>query len=295
MLAVGGELKNAFCLASGRDAWMSQHIGDMGSVETLDAFERSTEQFGDMYQVEADPGCRRHAPRLPDPALGRGRTSTTVALVQHHHAHVAAVMAEHGVGAGEQVIGYAFDGTGYGTDGAIWGGEILVAGYDAFERVGHLQYVPAAGRRRHDPPALPGRTRAPVGGGDRVVARPRTRACRCPRRARACSRRQLERGVHCVPTSSMGRLFDAVSSLLGVRHAVSYEAQAAIELESHRGQLRRRRSGLPVRGHRGGDRRRPGHPSDRRRPAHGASPGGDRCRVPCRGRPARRRHRRAVA
>jgi hydrogenase maturation protein HypF len=231
-LATGGELKNAFCLASGRDAWMSQHIGDMGSVETLAAFGRSTAQFEDVYAVapdrvacDAHPGyqVRRWA---EDHAGGR-----SVQLVQHHHAHIASVMVEHGVPAGERVIGFAFDGTGYGTDGAIWGGEVLVAGYDQFERAAHLQYV-----------SMPG--------GDATIRKPYRSALAHLWAAgiewspdlgpvQAASRvelvaleRQLQRGTFCVPTSSMGRLFDAVSSLLGVRHTASYEAQAAIELET---------------------------------------------------------------
>ncbi|MGP0030745.1 MAG: carbamoyltransferase HypF [Acidimicrobiales bacterium] len=229
VLAAGGELKNTFCLASGHDAFLSQHIGDMGSVETLVAFERSTEQFGHLYQVEparvaadAHPGyqSRRWADRAGPP----------IELVQHHHAHIAAVMAEHGLPAGERVIGFAFDGTGYGTDGAIWGGEVLTAGYDRFERSAHLRYVP-----------LPG--------GDATIRKPYRAALAHlwaagagwapdlpPVRQASVDElavlgRQLERDVSCVPTSSMGRLFDAVSSLLGVCHTASYEAQAAIELE----------------------------------------------------------------
>jgi hydrogenase maturation protein HypF len=231
VLAVGGELKNAFCVAAGADAWMSQHIGDMGSVETLDAFEKSAQQFAEMYRIAAElivadahPGyqTRRWAERVG---------SASVALAQHHHAHVAAVMAEHGLAESERVIGFAFDGTGYGTDGAIWGGEVLVAGYDGFERIAHLRYVPLPGgdaaiRKPYRvalahlwaigaewSPDLP-----PVGAAraDELVV----------------LRRQLERNVQCVPTSSVGRLFDAVSSLLGIRHIASYEAQAAIELES---------------------------------------------------------------
>ena len=232
LLAVGGELKNTFCLAAGRDAWMSQHIGDMGSLETLAAFERSTGQFEDMYQVvpellaaDMHPGYHTRT-WAEDHAEGR-----PLSLVQHHHAHVAAVMAEHGVAADGQVLGFAFDGTGYGPDGAIWGGEVLLARYDRFTRVAHLGYVP-----------LPG--------GDATIKRPYRAALAqlwaagiewdgdlAPVQATEAGelgalRRQLERDVQCVPTSSMGRLFDAVSSLLGVRHRVSYEAQAAIELET---------------------------------------------------------------
>ena len=152
-------------------------------------------------------------------------------LVQHHHAHIAAVMAEHGRPAGEVVIGCAFDGTGYGTDGAIWGGEILIAGYDGFERAAHLQLRPAAGRRRDHSKAVPVGAVPPLGGGDRLGNGSPAGAVRAAGE-RTVLRRQLERGVGCVPTSSMGRLFDAVSSLLGLRHTVSYEAQAAIELEA---------------------------------------------------------------
>jgi hydrogenase maturation protein HypF len=230
VLAMGGELKNTFCLASGHDAWVSQHIGDMGSVETLAAFERSTRQFGQIYQVEPRSVAADAHPGYQTRRWADARSGRPVELVQHHHAHIASVMAEHGVEPGARVIGFAFDGTGYGTDGAIWGGEVLLAGYDGFERAAHLRYVP-----------LPG--------GDATVRKPYRAALahlwaagmewapdlppvqRAPAEELTVLRRQLERNISCVPTSSMGRLFDAVSSLLGVRHLASYEAQAAIELE----------------------------------------------------------------
>ena len=231
VMAVGGELKNAFCVATGRDVWMSQHIGDMGSVETLDAFERSTRQFTEMYRIGAELVVADAHPGYQTRQWAERTDGAPVALAQHHHAHVAAVMAEHGVPDTERVIGFAFDGTGYGTDGAIWGGEVLVAGYDDFERVAHLSYVP-----------LPG--------GDSAIRKPYRVALAhlwaagiewaadlasvvaSSAEERTVLRRQLERDVRCVQTSSMGRLFDAVSSLVGVRHVASYEAQAAIELEA---------------------------------------------------------------
>jgi hydrogenase maturation protein HypF len=230
VLATGGELKNAFCLAAGRNAWVSQHIGDMGSLETMTAFERSVGQFGEMYQIEPASVATDSHPGYQTHRWAEDHSNRPVELVQHHHAHVASVMVEHSVPAGGRVIGFAFDGTGYGTDGAIWGGEVLIAGYDGFERAAHLRYV-----------ALPG--------GDATIRKPYRAALAhlwaagikwtpdLPpvEHARADElavlQRQLERSVQCVPTSSMGRLFDAVSSFLGVRHTASYEAQAAMELE----------------------------------------------------------------
>ena len=229
-LAVGGELKNTFCLASGHDAFMSQHIGDMGSLETWAAFQRSTRQLAGLYGIAASEVAADAHPGYQTRQWADGATAGQVAEVYHHHAHIASVMAEHGVPAAGRVIGLAFDGTGFGTDGTIWGGEVLVAGYDDFARVGHLRPVP-----------LPG--------GDAAIRRP----CRAAlahlwaagiewaedlppvaalgRDERGVLGRQLERGTGCVPTSSMGRLFDAVSSLVGLRHHATYEAQAAMELQ----------------------------------------------------------------
>jgi len=231
LLAVGGELKNTFCLASGRAAWMGQHIGDMGSLETLDAFERSTRQFSNFYQVEPGVVAADAHPGYHTRRWAEDVGPAQVVLVQHHHAHVAAAMAEHNVGSDDLVIGVAFDGTGYGDDGAIWGGEVLLAGYSGFKRLRHLRYVP-------------------IPGGDSAIRKPYRAALSHlwaagidwapdlpPVEAAGpveldLIRHQLEGGVGCVSTSSMGRLFDAVSSLLGIRQVVSYEAQAAMEMEA---------------------------------------------------------------
>ena len=230
-LAAGGELKNTFCLASGREAWMSQHVGDMGSVETLAAFERSVEQFSEMYAVRPERVAADAHPGYQTRRWAEARAGDAAAVtVWHHHAHIAALMAEHGLPEGERVIGFAFDGTGYGTDGAIWGGEALIAGYDGFERAAHLRYVPLPGGdaavRRPYRAALAHLWAAGIGwAGDLAPVR-----AALPGELTVLER-QLERGVYCVPTSSMGRLFDAVSSLLGLRHTAGYEAEAAIELE----------------------------------------------------------------
>ncbi len=231
VLATGGELKTTFCLASGRHAWVSQHLGDMGSVETLAAFERAVRLFTECYEVTPDRSAADGHPDYQVRRWAEERGPGPVEPVQHHHAHIASVMAEHGVPPGRRVIGFAFDGTGFGTDGAVWGGEVLVASYREAHRVAHLAYVP-----------LPG--------GDAAVRHPARVALAhlwaagipwaeglapvdaLPPGARAVLARQLERSTGCVPTSSMGRLFDAVSSLLGLRQAVSFEAQAAMELEA---------------------------------------------------------------
>ncbi|MEB4208693.1 carbamoyltransferase HypF [Mycobacterium sp. 94-17] len=232
VLAVGGELKNTFCLTDGRRAYLSGHIGDMATWETLRAFERAVAQLsgirGDPARVAADlhPGyhtrgwAERHAGARP------------LDLVQHHHAHVVSLLAEHGR-LGEPIVGVSFDGTGYGCDETIWGGEVLTLGTRShrFVRAGHLMAVP-----------LPG--------GDAAVRNPWRMALSqlwtagidwtpdlAPVAAATAEelrflRSQLETATGCVPCSSVGRLFDAVASLLGVRHRIDYEGQAAIELEA---------------------------------------------------------------
>ncbi|MFF2658489.1 carbamoyltransferase HypF [Kitasatospora sp. NPDC058032] len=231
-LAAGGDLKNTFALAEGGYAWLSGHIGDMDDLATLGAFDRAAAQLGavtavrpEVLAVDRHPGYRsaRHARRT--------HPAAQVRTVQHHHAHVASAMAEHGLDGRRPVIGVAFDGTGYGDDGAVWGGEVLLADYDGFRRFGRLAYVP-----------LPG--------GDAAVRRPYRMALAhlwaaglpwtadlpavrdCPGDELAVLERQLERSLNCVPTSSMGRLFDAVSALAGVCRLAGYEAQAAVELEA---------------------------------------------------------------
>lgn len=232
VLAVGGELKNTCCLTDGNRAYLSGHIGDMATWETLRAFERSVSQLSEIrgrpVRLAADlhPGyhtrswAERHADERP------------LDLVQHHHAHVVSLLAEHGR-LGEAVVGVSFDGTGYGCDETIWGGEILTldTASHRFNRAGHLLAVP-----------LPG--------GDAAVRNPWRMALSqlwlagvdwtddlAPVAAATADelrliRSQLDTGAGCVPCSSMGRLFDAVASLLGVRHRIDYEGQAAIELEA---------------------------------------------------------------
>ncbi len=230
-LAVGADLKNTFCLAEGRLAWMSGHIGDMDDLATLAAFSAAESHLEMLTGVTPDVIAADHHPAYRsrrwavEHADGRDVTS-----VQHHHAHVASTMAENGV-AGERVLGIAFDGTGYGDDGAAWGGEFLAADYATYERMSHLSYVALpggdAGVRNPCRMALSHLRSAGVAWDERLPC------------ARACDDvelglldRQLDTGLHCVPTSSMGRLFDAVASIAGICNRAGYDAQAAMELEA---------------------------------------------------------------
>ncbi|MEE3066230.1 MAG: carbamoyltransferase HypF [Actinomycetota bacterium] len=232
VLAVGGELKNTCCLTDGSRAYLSGHIGDMASWETLRAFERAVRQLGEIRGEPARLAADLHPGYHTRSWAERRAGDRPLDLVQHHHAHVVSLLAEHGR-LGEPVVGVSFDGTGYGCDDTIWGGEILVLGHDShrFVRAGHLLPVP-----------LPG--------GDAAVRNPWRMALSqlwmagidwTPQLAPVAAasveelrltRSQLESGTGCVPCSSMGRLFDAIASLLGVRHRIDYEGQAAIELEA---------------------------------------------------------------
>ena len=245
VLAVGGELKNTFCLTDGSRAYMSGHIGDMETLETLRAFERAVGQLSEIRHQPVRLAADLHPGYQTRNWAERHADDRPLDLVQHHHAHVVSLLAEHGR-LGESIIGVSFDGTGYGCDETIWGGEILAVGPDShrFVRVGHLLPVP-----------LPG--------GDAAVRNPWRMAlselwmagidwtpdlapvaAATPAELRLI-RSQLENNTGCVACSSMGRLFDAVASLLGVRHRIDYEGQAAIELEvladsasSHAAELR---------------------------------------------------------
>ena len=234
-LAVGADVKNAFCLAEGRLAWLSGHVGDMDDLSTLAAFGTAEEQLRlitgvrpEVVASDRHPAYRSRRWAI-DHADGR-----PVVEVQHHHAHVASTMAEHGLGAEDEVLGIAFDGTGYGDDGAVWGGEFLAASYASYTRVAHLSYVDLpggdAGVRNPCRMALSHLHAAGVPWDDRL---PAVRACRDDELD--LLDQQLTRRIACTPTSSMGRLFDAVASLAGVCHRAEYDAQAAMELEARTG------------------------------------------------------------
>ncbi len=230
-LAVGADLKNTMAVAEGNYAWLSQHIGDMDDLATLSAFDSAERHLRALTGVDAGVLVADGHPLYRSAAWAhRNAADRPVRTVQHHHAHIAAVMAEHGMDGSRRVLGFAFDGTGYGPDGAVWGGEVLLADYKDYRRLAALRYVPLAGGDvsvlRPYRMALAHLWAAGLPWDDDL---PPVRAC--PPDERKVLRHQLETGLGCVPTSSMGRLFDAVSALAGVRQEVAYEAQAAIELE----------------------------------------------------------------
>jgi hydrogenase maturation protein HypF len=228
ILAVGGQLKGTFALGRDRQAFVSHHLGDLDHYQAFRAFEKDVALYEQLFAVR--PACLAHDLH-PDYATTRyaqahaAGVGSPLLAVQHHHAHLASCMAEHGLT--EPVIGVTFDGTGFGTAGAVWGGEFLVGEYRSYHRAAHLRYV-----------GLPG--------GDQAVREPWRMAVAhlldaglstaalearlLPVQVQAI-KRMLERRFQTPLTSSAGRLFDAVAALAGVRDRVSYEGQAAIELE----------------------------------------------------------------
>jgi hydrogenase maturation protein HypF len=232
VLGCGAEEKNTFCLTKDNYAFLSQHIGDMENMETLEHFDSTISLYKRLFHIEPEIIAHDLHPDFLTTRYARELSESGMKLVpvQHHHAHIASCMADNGLES--SVIGVAFDGTGMGADGNIWGGEFLVADYRNFRRVGHLEYMP-----------LPG--------GAAAIKRPRRTAIGyiftllgknalnhdLPVMKEADDmeieiiKRQIERKINSPLSSSMGRLFDAISALLGIRSEIDYEGQAAVELE----------------------------------------------------------------
>jgi hydrogenase maturation protein HypF len=268
LLGVGPHLKNTFSLAHGDSVFVSQHVGDLETLETLEHFRESLARFRALFRVE---------PQVVVRDLHPGYLSTRIArelaeewglpeslAVQHHHAHVSAVAAEHGVEG--PVVGVAFDGTGYGEDGAVWGGEILVADLRGYRRVGHLRYAPMPGGEaaiKHPwrmalGYASLGWEGAPGSASDKVLgptpgvssSQAREGALglalvEIPEREVELAVVQIRKRLNTPLTSSMGRLFDGAAAVLGVRRRVAFEGQAAMELEgtARRGERGETRNG----------------------------------------------------
>ncbi|MFL6296458.1 MAG: carbamoyltransferase HypF [Actinomycetes bacterium] len=228
VLACGAELKHTFCVARDGHAFVSHHIGDLENYETFRSFTEGVGHFRRLFAVEPEVVAHDLHPEYLSTKYALELDGVELEGVQHHHAHVAACLADNGEPG--PVIGVAFDGLGFGTDGTIWGGELLVADLRGFRRAGHLEVVPMPGGAAaiREPwrmaaawldAALGGRVPERLA----VVGRNRDRWERVLSLARS--------GTASPATSSAGRLFDAVAAILGVRDAVNYECQAALELE----------------------------------------------------------------
>ncbi len=229
VLAVGAELKNTFCLTKGARAFVSHHIGDLENVPTLAAFEEGIADFRELFDVTPDAVARD---LHPDYLASRYAEATGLpaVVVQHHHAHVAAVLADAAYEG--RVIGVAFDGAGLGDDGAIWGGEFLLADAAGYERAAHLRYVPlAGGDRASREPWRPALAWLFALYGEKALDARVPALEEVGRAKRELVLEAMAKGVNAPPTSSMGRLFDAVAALAGVRNYMNYEGQAAAELE----------------------------------------------------------------
>ncbi len=233
ILACGAELKNTFCLAKEQHAFLSQHIGDMENEETLGHFEDTIELYKKLFRVAPEVlAYDMHPEYLATKyalELGSARDFELVP-VQHHHAHIVSCLVENGVEG--PAIGVAFDGTGYGSDGHIWGGEFLVADWKSFERWGHLEYVPMPGGEA----AIVKPYRMALGYlcallGERALSQGLPFLSQVDSLEIDLIKKQVEKGINSPLTSSCGRLFDAVSAIAGIRNQIEYEAQAAIELE----------------------------------------------------------------
>jgi len=234
ILAVGPELKNTFCLTRGNYAFISHHIGDLQNLETLKAFEEGIRHFENLFKITPTALASDLHPEYLSTKYAQQRTAKEnipLFKIQHHHAHLASCLADNSWLSDEPVIGLCFDGTGYGIDNQIWGGELFIGGLLGFVRAAHLEYMPLpggdAGTRnpRRIAAAYLWKNGLPW---DEIIPSMKALADE----ERRILNKQLVEDINCPLTSSMGRLFDAVSSLIGVRHTANYEAQAAIELEA---------------------------------------------------------------
>ena len=228
IFAAGPEQKNTFTLLRGTDGFVSQHIGDVENAETYDAWLATKDRFESLFEMEpAAVACDLHPEYLT--SKWAHHQGLPVTEVQHHHAHIVSVMAEHGLT--DAVCGIAFDGTGYGVDGAIWGGEVLLVNRSNFERFANFAYVPIPGGAaaiKH-----PLRMAYGVLWAYDLLDHPAAAAALAPLgdEAEVCDT-MIERGLNTPMTSSVGRLFDAASALLGICTEPSYEGEGAILLEA---------------------------------------------------------------
>lgn len=231
IFAAGPEQKNTFCLLRGEEAFVSQHIGDLENAPTYDAWLEAKNHYETLFEMQpARIACDLHPEYLASKwAATAHENGAPLCKVQHHHAHIAAVMAENGLD--EAVIGVAFDGTGYGADGAIWGGEVMLCNRSDYERFANFSYLPLPGGAA----AIKNPLRmayAALWQYDLLDHPAAARVVESLGEAADVCDRMIERGINCPMTSSAGRLLDAVSALLGVCEQPTYEGEAAILLEA---------------------------------------------------------------
>ena len=230
VLAVGGELKNTVCLTKGDRAFISQHIGDLENLSTLEFFELTIDHLKRVLDIRPRIIAYDLHPDYLSTQWARQQTGVEIIGIQHHHAHVVGVMAEHGLDG--PVIGLACDGTGYGRDGQIWGGEILLADYDRFDRRGRLEYLPLPGAAAaiREPWRMAVSALMHAYGHDLDGLDLDLLSRQDPGRLDLL-KQVIEKRVGSPLTSSLGRLFDAVAALIGLRDRVAFEGQAAMMLE----------------------------------------------------------------
>lgn len=229
LLAVGGHLKNVFCLASGNNAYQSQHLGDLENLTSLEFFEEALEHLKRTFEIEPEIIAHDLHPGYVSTQWA-ARQSLPLIAVQHHHAHIVSCMAENSVSG--PVIGIALDGTGYGADGAVWGGEVLISTHSSFERFAHLENVamPGSAAAIKEPWRMAfGHLLAALG--EAALSPEISEILGAKEKDVRLLARMIERGVNSPLTSSCGRLFDAAAAVITGRRVVDYEAQAAIELE----------------------------------------------------------------
>ncbi|MGH2914535.1 MAG: carbamoyltransferase HypF, partial [Solirubrobacteraceae bacterium] len=251
LLACGAELKSTFCVAKGSRAWVSHHIGDLANYETLRSFSDGVAHFERLFEVSPLLVAHDLHPDYLSTRYAVAREGVQTIGVQHHHAHLAACLAEHGERG--PAVGAILDGTGYGTDGTIWGGEILVGDTASFVRAGMLApaRLPGGERAIREPWRMACAWLVACGDSENAAAGPplpeRLRGVVDPARWQQVAR-LARTGLASPVTTSAGRLLDAVAALCGIRAAVSYEGQAAIELEGACDARERGAYELPVRG-----------------------------------------------
>ncbi len=231
ILACGAELKNTFCFTRESQSYLSHHIGDLQNLETFESFMRGIDDFQRFFNVYPEVVAYDLHPEYLSTKFALSLDNLSKVAVQHHHAHIASCMVNNNVDG--EVIGVAMDGLGYGTDARLWGGEFFVADFARAERLAHLDYVPMpGGSKAIREPWRMAAIYLQRAFGDDFLELDISFVSRLPRSAWSNLRSMVASDLNCPETSSMGRLFDAVSNLVGVADVVNYEGQAAIALEA---------------------------------------------------------------